>query len=82
MRIEEIREVNREYVLRFTDGLGDFEDIEVNMTTEHIDPKSKFFTHCNVKLNILRSRTIDGHIEYLQTVIQALKTLKERLKDN
>lgn len=80
MKIDEILEVNREFVIRLIDDMGDYEDVQVSISSEHISPKSIFFTHCEIKLNDLRHRTIDGHIKYLQSVIKGLEELKERLK--
>lgn len=77
--IDNILETNREYVLRFVDEFGDYEEIRVDMATEHINPESRFFTHCNVKLNTIKNRTIDDHIQYLEIVIYALKQLKGKL---
>lgn len=80
MKIDKIKEVNREFVIEFIDDLGDYEDVEINIPTEFIDPKSEHYTHCEVKLNMLRHRTIDKHIDYLQSVIKGLEELKQKLK--
>lgn len=79
MRIEEIYETSKNFTIRLKDDMNDYEDIEVEMSSEHTNPKSKFFTHCEVKLNAIRHRTIDEHIAYLKTVCEALERLKNQL---
>ena len=80
MIIEEIYEAEKVFIIRLSDKMNDYEDIEVNMCSEFANPKSKYFTHSEVKINTLKNRTIDEHIKYLQTICEALKQLKEKLK--
>jgi len=80
MKIDEIQEVNRVFTIRLIDEMNDYEDVDVQMSTEHLDPRSKFFTHCEVKFNQNRNRTIDNHIKYLETICKGLKELKEKLE--
>lgn len=82
MRIEEIYETSKNFTIRLKDDMNDYEDIEIEMFSEHTNPKSKFFTHCEIKLNTIRNRTIDGHIAYLKTVCEALERLKNQLSGN
>ena len=82
MKIEEIYEASKNFTIRLKDDMNDYEDIDVEMSSEHTNPKSKFFTHCEVKLNTIRHRTIDGHIAYLKTVCEALERLKNQLSGN
>jgi len=79
MEIEEIFESQKKFTLRFRDNMGDYEDVEVEMCSAYADPKSKHFTHSEVKINSLKNRTIDEHVAYLQTVCTALKVLKNQL---
>ena len=82
MEIEEIYEAEKVFIIRLRDKMNDYEDIEVNMCSEFANPKSKYFTHSEVKLNTIRHRTIDGHIAYLKTVCEALERLKSQLSGN
>ena len=80
MKIDEIKEVEKMFIIRLCDEMGDFEDIEVTMCSEFADPKSEYFTHSEVKINTLKNRTIDEHIAYLQVVCKGLEQLKEQLR--
>ena len=79
MIIDDIQETERQFVIRLRDKMNDFEDVEVNISSMFLNLKSEHFSHGEVKLNTLRNRTIDGHIEYLKTVIQGLEQLKTKL---
>ena len=76
MKVNAIEETTREYVIRLVDKMNDFEDVEVEIVTEHLNPESKYFTHCNVKLNTLRNRTIQEHIEYYEAICRGLRELR------
>lgn len=79
MKIQEIIESSKTFIIRLKDEMNDYEDIEVDMPSEYTKPTSKFFTHCEIKLNSLKHRTIDNHIKYLKTVCAALEKLKQQL---
>lgn len=79
MKIEDVYESEKIFTIQLSDEMNDYEHIEVRMCSEFADPASKYFTHCEVKINSIKNRNIDGHIEYLQTICEALKQLKEKL---
>ena len=81
MQIHEINETTRNYIIRLTDEMNDFEDIIVEMATAHIKPESPFFTHCEIKFKHRCNRTIDNHIKYFETICEGLRKLKEKLED-
>jgi len=80
MKIDSIFEAEKRFIIRLSDEMGDYDDIEVEMYSEFADPRSEYFTHSEVKINTLKNRSIDEHIEYLQTVCKALKQLKDKLE--
>lgn len=80
MKIDSIQEVKKEFTIRLCDEMNDFEDIAVVIPSEFTKPQSPYFTHCEVKINTLRHRTISQHIEYLKTVCSALEQLQEKLE--
>ncbi|WP_289146981.1 hypothetical protein [uncultured Megamonas sp.] len=64
-----------------TPEMNDYEFVEVEMSAPHLDPESKYFTHCKIKFDLNRSRTIDNHIKYFETICEGLRNLKEKLED-
>ena len=62
MKIDSIQEAKKEFTIRLCDEMNDFEDIAVVMPSEFTKPQSPYFTHCEVKINTLRHRTISQHI--------------------
>lgn len=82
MKINEIYEAERMYIIRLVDNMNDFEDITVDMPSEFINPKSPYFTHCKVNMNMNQNRTIKGHIKYFETICKGLKELQKKLEEN
>lgn len=80
MKIDRIQEVTKEFTIRLRDEENGYEDIAVVMSGEFAKPQSPYFTHCEVKINTLRHRTISQHIEYLKTFCSALEQLQEKLE--
>lgn len=81
MEIDEIYEESRNFTIRLTDEMNDYEFVEVEMSAPHLDPESKYFTHCKIKFDLNRGRTIDNHIKYFETICEGLRNLKEKLED-
>ncbi len=82
MKINEISEVEKIFIIRLVDGRDDFEDITVNIPSECLNPQSPHFTHCKVDINMTRNRTINNHIQYLETICKGLKDLQKKLEKN
>lgn len=81
MKLDEICESERTYILRYIDEMNDFEDITVNMPSEFTKPESQYFTHCNINLNVVKNRTIPEHIKYFKSICEGLKQLQQKLEE-
>lgn len=81
MKKIKIKETERSYEIRIKTGEGmtEYEDIDVYISSDALKPNSKFFTHCELKINMIKHRTIDEHIGYLKNVISGLEELKEEI---
>lgn len=78
-KMHEINKVTRTYILRMTDDMNDFTDINVEVSEAHATPKSKFFSHCELDYPQKRNRTIDEHVKFYKALIIGLEGLKEEL---